>query len=770
MASLALALGLALVSGCTDESDIPSPDSGGSDGVGGSPTGPCSLEAAGWSVSSIPADESVELQANATGDCSEATVTFRIREDYGTWIEDLGPALIVDGLATTSWPARWEPDPLGFDGYRFEAWLGDDSARALMSDDLLTSASSRLACGNELDDDGDGLFDGQDPGCANAADNDEGDEAPGHNFRWKLLEGGFLEILDWTTDGGQSWTQVSWDESGRFGPAWVRVYGHTTSAAPCWTLEDGAGQPIEECHAGSDVTTGELTYTLAEENPDGFTVVAESPTLRVSNRYHFHGDVMYRVVELSNLLDGELRTAGLPLYLGALELDNATRKRLRANLAGWIETWEDDAAAANIITYPSSIDAFSPVSVVFDANWAIGQQLLDPLYLPDLVAMQEQPENQFSERLEMDLELTLAAGETRRLVLAYALAASADTSSALEPYRRWFHGRYGDRAGYCPAGPWAFVVTTNYQSGASPMYNPAEDSPNFNPDFDPNRFYPDASGQRMFVDTIVDNVAALELDAFGSWASTVHSRYLTPDGSSNEYNPNIELIDPNIDFGRDFSLVGEYTAAHAAAGGGLFWFARPCAELEGASIELDGDGNATFVPGNWRENDLRDPMQRDRQFERLELFVEQGVTGFYFDAMSCPGDEEFLDYTRAELRLRQGVEIFVAKEGARDRDALRWPQIPILFADRRSNPHSQLAELLTPNATLFGGRINEVMEPEEIDQIITQGYQPIVDNSLKSTDPSFLNEIRGWVCAARPNQQARWFEGCPLITTPSYCP
>ena len=274
----------------------------------------------------------------------------------------------------------------------------------------------------------------------------------------------------------------------------------------------------------------------------------------------------------------------------------------------------------------------------------------------------------------------------------------------------------------------------------------------------------------MFVDTIVDNVAALELDAFGSWATTLHSRYLTPDGSSQEYNPNIELIDPNIDFGRDFSLVGEYAAAHAAAGGGLFWFARPCAELEGAAIGLDADGNATFVPGTWVENDLRDPVQRDRQFARLEPFVAQGVTGFYFDAMSCPGDEEFLDYTRAELRLRHGVDIFIAKEGARDRDALRWPQIPILFADRRDNPHSQLAELLTPQATFFGGRINEVMEPEEIDQILTQGYQPIVDNSLKSTDPSFLDQIRGWVCEARPNQQARSFEGCPLITTPSYCP
>ena len=136
--------------------------------------------------------------------------------------------------------------------------------------------------------------------------------------------------------------------------------------------------------------------------------------------------------------------------------------------------------------------------------------------------------------------------------------------TAFQPYHRWFDGRYGEQPSYCPAGPWAFVVTTNYQSGASPMYNPAEDSPAFNPDFDPNRFYPDATGQRMFVDTIVDNVAALELDAFGSWASTLHSRYLTPDGSSNEYNPNIELIDPNIDFGRDFSLVSEYTAAHAA--------------------------------------------------------------------------------------------------------------------------------------------------------------------------------------------------------------
>jgi hypothetical protein len=45
-----------------------------------------------------------------------------------------------------------------------------------------------------------------------------------------------------------------------------------------------------------------------------------------------------------------------------------------------------------------------------------------------------------------------------------------------------------------------------------------------------------------------------------------------------------------------------------------------------------------------------------------------------------------------------------------------------------------------------------------------------VDISLKSSDPAFLDEIRSWVCAARPNQEARWFESCPAITTRGYCP
>ena len=64
---------------------------------------------------------------------------------------------------------------------------------------------------------------------------------------------------------------------------------------------------------------------LKPETSDGFTVVAESPTLRVSNRYRFHDDMMYRIVELSNLLDGELRTDqrlglgfGLPALAGIL--------------------------------------------------------------------------------------------------------------------------------------------------------------------------------------------------------------------------------------------------------------------------------------------------------------------------------------------------------------------------------------------------------------------------------------------------------------------
>lgn len=57
-----------------------------------------------------------------------------------------------------------------------------------------------------------------------------------------------------------------------------------------------------------------------------------------------------------------------------------------------------------------------------------------------------------------------------------------------------------------------------------------------------------------------------------------------------------------------------------------------------------------------------------------DLVDRRGFQGFYFDAMSCVGDTEFLHSVAARW-----PNLFLVKEGCRDRDAYHFRVIVIMI-------------------------------------------------------------------------------------------
>jgi glycosidase len=248
-----------------------------------------------------------------------------------------------------------------------------------------------------------------------------------------------------------------------------------------------------------------------------------------------------------------------------------------------------------------------------------------------------------------------------------------------------------------------------------------------------------------------------------------------------------DLIDPNLDIHIGSNLQ-KFEEVFENAGAELFWYDWPCSIIDGADIIYhdNNDGQWTgpginqdyhFETGEPKNKvDLRIPANQQRLYDMLDFIASNGVQGFYFDASACPGDEEFFDYAKAEFSQRYGLNYFIM-EGARDRSSLKFPQVPLLKLPNMPESHSVLIDWLVPYGTYYGGVFNNVMTNEEIDEIISKGYQPIISNSLGTSDTNYEEHMalwKGWMCDAYVNQYERWLYygssiGCSQPQQPSYC-
>jgi hypothetical protein len=251
-------------------------------------------------------------------------------------------------------------------------------------------------------------------------------------------------------------------------------------------------------------------------------------------------------------------------------------------------------------------------------------------------------------------------------------------------------------------------------------------------------------------------MSQLGFERFGVWQTALNSSYLGPSDSSDprnclggrcEFNPNIDLIDPNIDASMDAvnpdpetSILKDFTDQYRNNNMDVFWFSRPCMHIDGADILYDGTENPPFIRGvPYDDIDLREPSIRNRALEMMDHFVARGVKGFYVDAAGCPGDELLLREAKTLFRDRYQVDLFIAKEGVIDREALLWPQIPVLKLPGYNYSSSLLLNYLVPDGTYFGGAINSVLSDPEFEDILDKGYIGLPTNFP-------INRPNSWLC------------------------
>jgi hypothetical protein len=83
---------------------------------------------------------------------------------------------------------------------------------------------------------------------------------------------------------------------------------------------------------------------------------------------------------------------------------------------------------------------------------------------------------------------------------------------------------------------------------------------------------------------------------FGVWQSALYSALLTTTGVPCEFDPNIDLIDPNLDAAMNRSVLQEFTRLHRSEGVAPFHFARPCLEVRAVGYLLIRTAAVAEIP------------------------------------------------------------------------------------------------------------------------------------------------------------------------------
>ncbi len=621
-------------------------------------------------------------------------------------------------------------------------------------------------CSDSLDNDLDSFIDyPNDPGCDGEEDNSESGESEAHNFQFLFASDGFLQELNWSD--GINWKRVSWDEKGRLiGGVWHQYYLHSRTTndnkEEGWLYEKEDGTIVQENHSL-------LTYTKEYEGTRSARIKVEGQSrgMEIEDSILFSEDSILIQTTIKNNLNEKIK-ATIPLNLGALQL-TGNKYRIKPIYGGIIESF---ASEGNHYKYPSDIQSYSPISVLWGSSMTIGQQYLSSLEIPTDIEFIQKPAARNSPLISNLIKIELAPWETKTLTISFTLSNGGDWQTALSPYKSWFNNIYGNNPQYCPTGPWAFGNARN-MGRTSRVYNPGPGNPLYNSSFPAERWYPNTSIRQVYNNPVFLNVRELELKMYGIWATSLYSSYLTNDGQANEYGPRVDLIDPNIDIGNNNSKINELVNSFKANGTEVIWYTRPCADIEGADIIFDQNGNYSFQTGEFKEPlDLRTQADKDILLNRMEFFVSKGVKAIYADHTACAGERQATKEILQQLQSEYEKILFI-REGARDVDSLLWPQLAIIPTGTQNN--SNLIFWLVPNATYYEGKIGQPLTDSEIFEFIKKGFQPVLDNSLRSRAPADIQKWKNWTCNSYPNQLNRWqsygsgISDCVAPVMPSYC-
>jgi len=649
---------------------------------------------------------------------------------------------------------------------------------------------SNPACSDGVDNDQDSLIDfPNDPGCSSISDNTENSEGRGkdkHNFDFYFGDDTLLIELNWTNSSGDN-KRVVWDDATRTGTSAREKYSHTVTNYNLlfgWNITYANG-------ARSTYHHDDITYSFLNQENDLIRIKAEGESLEIVDEIRFYQDTIYFTVTLSNKLSEDIFVE-IPIFLGSLMIGNFNESSMKVNYEDAKLIRLDSHAGGRIFPnyssngpdfsdYPSTQAFYSPVNGLGDGDkLTIGGQFLMNVYLPSSVGFRELTSFFQSPAIISRIKTDLPALESKSFVLAFKVANGGEWQETLTPYKEWFDFSYGETPQYCPTSPYSFLNVQN--TNQFNHYTACNRNSWCNESHPEWRFYPTSLEEMTQAEDITNVMQSLGIEHFGLWATALHSIYLTESGEWLEFNPMIDLIDPNIDAGPNPERIQEFTDLYREHEVGVFWFSRPCAQIYGADIKYKEDGTHKIIkgqPSGGRDVDLRNVNNRDKAIEQMDHFVQRGVEGFYLDAMSCPGDFAFLHYAKKTFKERYGVDLFLIKEGAVDRDSLYWPQMPnlIRFGVEDLNRTSILMDYLVPEGTYYAGKIGPQLEDDELDLIVSRGYQAVpmqlpTSNKLESFGGNWCR----WVEKSYENRYDRWLSygqsiGCPAVEqNPPDCP
>ncbi len=682
------------------------------------------------------------------------------------------------------------------------------------------------ACSDGVDNDGDGFSDYPvDSGCRSAADDDErsslGPRASPWSHRVDPVTGCLLEL---NVSGGR---RVLWDEHERvsFAPnspwatsPWASHCLHSTTTSTqhtpqqlCWNVSQGSSYSVE-C---------DVKHTLVSDSATHLRSTSSAGGVEVADTLAFEGSSTLPVVTISFTVRNTLAQAvnvTLPLQFGGLQLGSGRAGsngsngsgsglyRLRPDRAGTIERNYSGTLGClgngcdYPLRYPLSIQTFSPLSALGDDGTAttgpppmsVALQWTTPALHPDYrgsaVHMYTLVEMATSPLLTHLLTTELDPFETKSFTAALSVALTGpddhdQVRRLFTPYAAYFKATYGgdEQAPplYCPQGPWSWTHGPNMARGLQP---PAYDDKTF------EWLRPVTLAELMREqDGALEAMGSAGIGHVGVWATALDSSFMSISGERDEFNPVTEAIAPMIDASRDpKGVIGALDAKLKAVDSRLFWFARPCEDIENASVTYPGGAAGEPLVTKGRiishfTNDLNASKgQYAKQMRRIAHWLDDvGVSGFYFDQMDCRGALGFIQdvYSR-------WPDVFIAREGAQDVAALYVPQIPIVKFGLPTAQHrgtaqyppenSVLLPLLAPFAEMFAGPFDVPLVPGETDDELEQhNYTAII---AAGPEKAPLSEERcAQIKASYARRYQQWLaygqkRGCaPVPASPPPC-
>lgn len=489
-------------------------------------------------------------------------------------------------------------------------------------------------CTDGIDNDGDGLADTLDPGCARdlqLRENGELRGRPAHAFTWTLgnaSESGdaYIETLRWTDAVGTTHTMIDQTESSVLFFPHANSGGDNTSnnlyrfaQSSGWdlmTFIQAAQDPQSHAVPGKQNTTlseagNQIRTAVTSSGDDFITFVTSTAHARVETTYRFTGNVgtmtvrptmlgdapraLYFPINLGNLQVGPLN-AGDENHTGIWHLSQKWNGAIQRgycqnkkhgpcpqNGTGWRgePLWplgSPDAKPIRGNEYPS-LGSISPVSAVGDKSTvSVGLMAVGKEFYADQTTVSvdhyDLPRAPVGPLLQLWTKVQLMPGQSRNLTYAFSVAKSPVS---------W---EVGDIKSVVRTLMKPYQTFFHRTYGSTPTYCPrpsvawemATDRKQYNRS---SKWY--SNGSRMYdillVDTMNKMLSDNQMNEYIVWAGCIQSSHLMNQGSC-EFDANCDIFDPHTDAGCNTEAVfANITKALAKYGNSVGFFERPCNEI-----------------------------------------------------------------------------------------------------------------------------------------------------------------------------------------------